>query len=46
MIIKSIDSVNKILPKEKVFINAFGVIDDVKNFNFIPSDIFKALDSL
>jgi hypothetical protein len=34
------------LPKEKIFINAFGVIDDIKNLNFIPSDIFKALENL
>ena len=46
LIINNIDSVNQILPKEKIYINAFGVVDDLKNFNYIPPDVFKVLDNL
>ena len=46
LIINNIDSVNQILPKEKVYINAFGVVDDMNNFNVIPPEMYKALDNL
>lgn len=46
LIINNIDSVNQILPKEKIYVNAFGVIDSIKNFNQIPPRIFKSLENL
>jgi hypothetical protein len=46
LIINNIDSVNQILPKERIYINAFGVVDDMKNFEYIPPDIFKILENL
>ena len=39
-IIFNIDSANLILPKEKIFINAFGVVDEIANFNYIPPEIY------
>jgi len=35
-----------ILPKEKIFINAFGVVDEIANFNYIPPEIYQSLESL
>ena len=46
VIIYNIDSANLILPKEKIFINAFGVIDEISNFNYIPPEIHQSLESL
>jgi hypothetical protein len=46
LIINNIDSVKQILPDEKVYINAFGVVKDAKHFNLPPPDIYKALDNL
>jgi hypothetical protein len=45
-VICGIDSVNLILPKEKIFINAFGAVEDIANFNYIPPDIYQSLESL
>jgi hypothetical protein len=46
VIIYNIDSANLILPKEKIFINAFGVVDEIANFNYIPPEIYQSLESL
>lgn len=46
LIISSLDSSNSVLPREKIYINAFGVVDEAKFFNHIPSNIFKSLDNL
>jgi len=45
-IIDNIDSANLILPKEKIFINAFGVVDQVADFDYIPPDIYQSLECL
>lgn len=46
LIINNIDPVNQILPQEKLFVNAFGVVDGVSNFNSIPSEIQQTLSNL
>jgi len=46
LIINNIDSVNQILPQEKIYINAFGVVDGVNNLNTVPKELEKALEVL
>lgn len=46
IIIQNIDQTNMILPKDQIFINAFGVIDEIQNFDFIPPEIYQSLESL
>jgi hypothetical protein len=38
--------VNQILPKIKLFLNAFGLVNDLESINFIPPEISIALDNL
>ena len=45
IIITNIDTVKNILPKDNIYINAFGVVDETKNFNFIPDDMLETLDN-
>lgn len=37
---------NQILPKIKLFLNAFGLVNDLESINFIPPEISIALDNL
>ena len=45
VILKNIDQVNNILPREKVCINAFGIVDKEENFNYIPEEMYEALET-
>ena len=46
LVIFNTDSMNPLLPDDKIFINAFGRVKDNKSFNNIPANIFKFLDNL
>ena len=44
LIINNIDSVKQILPREKIYINAFGVVQQDTQFDLIPPDFEYVLD--
>lgn len=46
LIIQNQENENVILQSEKVYINAFGVVNDLENLNQIPQPIEKALERL
>ena len=44
LVIANIDPVQQILPKDRIFINAFGVVEGMRDLSYIPPDIQKSLD--
>ena len=46
LIINNIDLVNQILPKDQIYINAFGQISDIQFFNKIPNLMLNTLGNL